>query len=131
MERTVRISMPPITQLRITVYENGRMVPADGYSAHELAALDEAIEELWSPTFHSTRSFEVDVADDSETLLLVYRDDCSTTNLPIPEAWLTKTLRFGVKREPLRLVGDRLPIKPRQFGLSPWPDLVQVQFTLE
>lgn len=120
--------MPPVTQLNITVYENGRQVSPSGYSGQELAALEEAIEGLWSPTYHSTKAFEVDVTDDEE-LILVYREDCSFTNLPIPNEWLTKTLRFGLKDD-LKLVGDRLPIRPRQFGVSPWPDRVHVQFTL-
>lgn len=119
--------MPPVLQLTITVYENGRKAPLDGYSGQELAALEECIWDLWSPTYHSTRSFQVDFGDDEA--FLYYTD--GETLLPIPEEWLTKTIRFGFKTEPLKLVGDRLPIKPRQLGLSPWPDTVHVQFTLE
>ena len=112
--------------LTITVYENGVEYPTSGYSGQELAALIEAIEDLWSPTYHSDRRFVV-VEDDDDTLLLVYRDDAFNMDAPIPDEWLKKTIRFGLKND-LKLVGDRIPIRPRQLGLSPWPADVKVAF---
>lgn len=120
--------MPIFTHLKITVYENGHRASLDDYSGQELAALEECIWDLWSPTYHSTRSFEVDFGDDDA--VLIYCDSETKTLLPIPEDWMTKTIRFGLKTD-LKLVGDRLPIKPRQLGLSPWPASVHVQFTPE
>ena len=115
--------------LTITVYENGQEYPVTGYSGPELTALTEVIEELWSPTYHSERSFQVIDGDDDE-LLLVYRDAVTGLDAPIPDEWLKKTIRFGLKND-LRLVGDRIPVQPRQLGLSPWPADVKVAFHQE
>jgi hypothetical protein len=85
------------TALSITIYENGQEV---GWTVPDIV---DAIEELWSPTYHSERSFEVDDG------YLVYRDTATETCLPFPEEWLTKIIRFGTKTD-LRLVGDRIPL---------------------
>jgi len=90
--------------LTITVYENNRLA---SISSPELVS---RIEELWSPTYQSTRTFRV-IDDDDEGLLLVYRDAVSGMDAPIPEEWLSKTIRVGVKTD-LKLVGDRIPLTP-------------------
>lgn len=110
--------------LTITVYENGKEFPLGGYSGKEIEALIEAIEDLWSPTYHSERHFDVVFEGDDE-LLVVYREGAH--ECPIPEEWLTKVIRFGLKDD-YKLVGDRIPIRPRQLGLSPWPADVKVAF---
>lgn len=117
----------PVFALLITVYENGKEVSLGGYSGKEVEALIEAIEDLWSPTYHSERHFEVVVEGDDD-LLLVYRD--GAYECPFPEDWLSKVIRFGLKTD-LKLVGDRIPIQPRQLGLSPWPADVKVAFRPE
>lgn len=94
--------------LTITVYENGQQRPFSSYSELEMDALIEAIEDLWAPTYHSERAFEV-VGN-----AVIYWDSLAEKMLPIPEEWLTKTFRFGVRLD-LNLVGDRLPIAPRDF----------------
>lgn len=96
------------TTLHIALYESGRKQAPGHYSGPELEALITAIEDLWSPTYHSTRTFRVEVDDDNE-LYLAYIDDRTDKALPIPLDWMTKTIRFGLKKD-LALVGDRLPI---------------------
>lgn len=117
------------TKLHITVFENGVPFDPSGYSGQELAALIETIEQLWSPTYHSTRFFEVEQNDEDDSLWLVYREIKANHDLPIPEEWLKKTCRFGTKE--LAYVGDRIPITPPQYGLSPWPASVHVLFTTD
>jgi hypothetical protein len=112
--------------LTITVYENGVQVPISTYTQEELDSLIDAIEELWSPTFHSNRVFCVDY-DGEDALVLVYRDTAADKDLPIPEAWMKKTVRFGVKND-LKLVGDRIPITPDQYWSAPWSPDIKVQF---
>lgn len=117
------------TQLHITVFENGVPFDPSGYSGQELAALIDTIEQLWSPTYHSTRFFEVQQDDEDDSLWLVYRDIKDNVLLPIPDEWMTKKGSFG--RKELSYVGDRLPITPPQYGLSAWPTSVHVLFTTE
>ena len=111
--------------LAITVYENGVQYPVSNYSQQELDSLVNAIEELWSPTYHSDRVFCVE-DDGDDAIVLVYRDTATGKDLPIPEAWLKKTIRFGLKS--LALVGDRIPINPDQYWFSPWTSDIKVQF---
>lgn len=118
-----------IRELNITVYEGGSVYHASNYSGQEMAALIEAIEDLWSPTYLSMRLFNVVFTDDDQ-LKLVYEDVEMGTYLPIPNEWMKKKITVGRKRD-LALVGDRIPIMPRQFGLSPWPDSVEVKFVPE
>lgn len=117
--------------LKIFVYENGRLTPPEYYSAPELDALIEAIEDLWSPTYHSLRMFSVELDEETNAMTLVYKDTETGRVLSIPDAWRTKTIRFGWGTPPLALIGDRLPIAPRQLGLSAWPSDVRVQFLPE
>lgn len=117
--------------LKIFVYENGRLYDPAYYSAPELDALIEVIEDLWSPTYNSTHAFFVELDEESNAMTLVHKDMDTGKSLPFTEEWLTKTIRFGWGKEPLKLVGDRLPVAPRQLGLSPWPSDVRVQFLAE
>ena len=93
--------------LSITLYENGVECPTTRYSDEEIENIVDEIQDLWSPTYHSERKFIVAEDDD---LVLVYRDFAFDMDAPIPEEWLTKVVRFGVKND-LKLVGDRIPLK--------------------
>lgn len=111
--------------LSIQIYEGGSLQSATGYSGKEIEALEEVILSLWSPTYSSTRSFEV-MLDDDDELVLIYRDSKDGLEYPMPNEWLTKTITVGTKE--VSLVGDRIPVNPRKLGLTPWIHPVHVQF---
>lgn len=88
-------------KLTVIVYETGKEMKSDGYSGQELAALQEAVEGLWD-TY-------VDLVDTEDGGFELVGD--------VPETEIAKMLKQSKYR-----------IRPRQFGLSPWPDLVEVSF---
>jgi hypothetical protein len=119
-----------VYSLRIYVYENGERIDLDNYSGQEMASLTDTIQELWKPTYNSNLFF--DVRDNDQWLSCLYCTNGDDENAPFPEEWLTKTLEYGYGKtaKTYRLVGDKIPIRPAQYGLSPWPADVKVLFEI-
>lgn len=99
--------------MEITLYENGRVVdfPFDD----DFAAVIDEIEDLWAPTYNSKAFFRVD----EDRLSLVYIENGSYAK--IPEEWITREVRFGVSK-PLKLVGDRIPLRTRNLYVQFHPE---------
>jgi len=118
----------PVYKLRIYVYENGERIDFDNYSGQEMASLTDTIQQLWKPTYMSTLFF--DVRDGEDWLPRLHCINGDDEDAPFPEEWLTKTLEYGYGKtgKTYRLVGDKIPIRPEQYGLSPWPADVKVLF---
>lgn len=113
--------------LRIFIYENGQLASWDNYSGQEMASLVDTIHGFWETPYLSYLCFVVRYDHDDEPCLhLVNGDDM---NAAFPEEWLTKIITFGFGN-PYRLVGDKIPIRPEQYGLSPWPADVKVLFEI-
>jgi hypothetical protein len=118
----------PVYILRISIYENGELYDWENYSGQELSSLVDTIQELWKPTYMSTLFFDVrDDVNGHPMLGCVNGDD---ENAVFPEEWLSKTLTYGYGKtaKTYRLVGDKIPITPEQYGMSPWPTDIKVKF---
>jgi hypothetical protein len=124
----------PVYKLRIYVYENGELNSWDFYSGQEMASLEDTINELWRPTYNSNLYFDVDCeySDDGPSQCYLYCGIGEDKRAAFPEEWLTKTLNYGYGKtaKTYRLVGDKIPIRPEQYGLSPWPADVKVLFEI-
>jgi hypothetical protein len=120
--------------LRIFVYENGQKHSWDYYSGQEMASLEATINGLWEPTYNSNLYFEVDCeySDEVPSQCYLYCTNGYDEHAAFPEEWLTKTLEYGYGKtaKTYRLVGDQIPIRPEQYGLSPWPADVKVKFDI-
>lgn len=119
-----------VYSLRIYVYENGQRIDLDNYSGQEAASLTDTIHGLWSTPYLSDIFFYV--CDNDQWLSCLYCTIGNDQNAPFPEEWLTKILKYGYGKtaETYRLVGDKIPIQPEQYGLSPWPADVKVLFEI-
>lgn len=117
--------------IRIFIYENGQLASWDNYSGQEMSSLEDTINEIWRPTYNSNLYFDVDCeySDDGPSQCYLYCGIGEDKRAAFPEEWLTKTITFGFGN-PYRLVGDKIPIRPEQYGRSPWPADVKVKFEI-
>lgn len=110
-----------MTSIPIQVYERGKEYPTNEYSAPELDALVDTIERLVEGVLERTplnETFRVEVSDDDDSALsLVFETDQPVLDI------LRKT---QVNKTPFLMTKHQ--VRPPQWGLSPWPDDVRVQF---
>ena len=132
----------PIYALRVRVFENNIEAVLSHYTEPELFSLKQSVSELFTEPFGSdTRIFfstELVDLEDSEDefgcdMVVTCHMDiglADAVQIPIPKEWLKRTICFGFRGtdKEYNLVGDRLPIRPLQLGISPWGNDVRVQF---
>lgn len=112
--------------LYVDVFENGQRKDVRDFSSQTLEALCMAVEDLWSPTYHSKREFVAFPGDDSDHLYLVYYE--KGIQAPFPADWAERTITVGapkINERLLNLVGDRIPIGGERLG---W-NRIEVQFS--
>lgn len=131
----------PAYALRVKVFENNMEAVLSHYTEPELFSLKQSVSELFKEPFGSdTRIFFstdlVDLDDEydefgCDMIVTCYMDIglAEPTQIPIPKEWMKRTICFGFRGtdKEYQLVGDKLPIRPMQLGISPWGDDVRVQ----
>lgn len=134
----------PVYTLHVRVFENNQEAVISHYTVPEISSLTYVAEEMFKEPFGSdTRIYfnvnlvdaEHDEDDDdygSDLVVTCHMDIGlpEATQIPIPKEWLKRTLRQGFRAtdKTYNLVGDKIPIRPPQWGFSPWPDNICMQF---
>ena len=112
--------------LFVDLFENGQRKDVRDLPKQTLDALCMAVEDLWSPTYHSKREYIAFPSDDGDHLYLVYYDHGIQS--AFPSNWADRTVTVGapkVNERTLNLVGDRIPVGGGRLG---WTRL-EVQFS--
>lgn len=103
--------------LVVRVKEDDLRLDVDLLSPYEISAIQECVYDLLD-----TRGTLVKLQCymSSDGILVI----CTKSNdiVDIPEEWSTATIGFGWKgtRRELKLIGDYIPVEPRQLGPRPW-----------
>jgi hypothetical protein len=113
--------------IKVTIYENDTKMRWADYSGQECAALEDCIYELFE---HYCKDkpieFRLDVDDDDyEFGILSCIDMNENKMIPFPN----EIFDALILPNKIALIGERIIIKPPQYGLSPWSSIVQVLFT--
>jgi hypothetical protein len=117
-----------MSRLEFTVLEDGKEFALCDMSEPELAAIEECIVASL-PNHKGKYWFEVDTLNDDESpkgRILCFQENPNPKNQSIAEMRIFHPL----PKELEELNGERIRIAPRQLGLSPWGDLVEVIFSL-
>lgn len=129
------------TQIRFFVYENGNLFSLSQMTEPESAAISECVHDLLPSTF-TMRNFWMEVEtclfdeDDDEDEDGEYKEPdygllkCRRHN-PKPNngSWGQSSIAGPIPDDILQLVnGKRFEVHPRQLGLNPWGDKVEIQF---
>lgn len=119
--------------INVTVYVKGQELKPNLMTEPELTAIIECVNELFQ-NYGSRTFFDTTIGEDENgndvILTHCYQatpDGRDSHWIPIPQDWETRTVRFANKKV-YNLIGDRLPVTPRQLGLSPW-DHVEIKLT--
>ena len=111
--------------LRITIYEDGEVRPWDQLSGQEVHSINHTIESLWMHTVNTTHYIEIyDEYIEDHAVLFCYTNSKDDERVDFPAEVLTKNYSKSLK-----MVGDRIPITPPQWGVNPWGK-VEVLFEL-
>jgi hypothetical protein len=113
---------------KITVYVKAQELKAELMTEPEVAAILECVHDLFS-TYGSKIYFDASLEED-EILLHCFQetpDGRDSHWIPFPEDWRTKTVGMA-NGKTFNLIGDKIPVTPRQLGLSPW-EFVEVKIT--
>jgi hypothetical protein len=129
------------SQIRFFVYENGDLFPISSMTEPETAAIQECVQDLLPSAFSmgdvwmdvDTCLYDDEDADQDED---DYKEPeygllkCRTLNLKPKNGSLGEMSIAGtIPDEILRIVnGKRFTVHPRQLGLSPWGQKVEIQF---
>jgi hypothetical protein len=131
------------TQIRFFVYENGNLFSLSQMTEPESAAISECVHDLL-PSIFSMRDFWMEVEtclfdedeDEDEDEDGEYKEPdygllkCRRHN-PKPNngSWGQSSIAGPIPDDILKLVnGKRFEVHPRQLGLNPWGDKVEIQF---
>lgn len=117
-----------MSRLEFTVLEDGKEFALCDMSEPELAAIEECIVASL-PNHKGKYWFEVDMIVDDEARrgrILCFQENPNPKNQSPAELQMPHPL----PKELEELNGKRIRIAPRQLGLSPWGDLVEVIFSL-
>lgn len=114
----------------VTVYVKGQELKTELMTEPEVAAIVECVDDLFK-TYGSKLYFDTTLDPDTDTLLVhcyaETEDGHDSHWIPFPAEYETKTITFA-NRKTYTLIGDRIPIAPRQLGLSPW-EFVEIKIT--
>ena len=94
----------------------------------ETAAIIECVDDLFK-TYGSKIFFSTTLEEDDLLVncFIETPDGRDSHWIPFPSEYETKTLTFA-NGKVYRLIGDKIPVAPRQLGLSPW-EFVEVKLT--
>ena len=107
--------------LRITIYENGEVLPWDQLSGQEEQSINHTVETLWMHTHH------IEIYDEyieGDSVLFCYTNSTDDERIDFPVQVLAEMFNKNLK-----MVGDRIPINPPQWGVNSWGK-VEVLFEL-
>jgi hypothetical protein len=114
---------------KITVYVKARELKPELMTEPEVAAILECVHDLFR-TYGSKIYFDASLSDEDELLLHCFEetpDGRDSHWIPFPKEWETKTVTMS-NQKVFKLIGDKIPVTPRQLGLSPW-EFVELKIT--
>lgn len=114
---------------KITVFVKGQELKAELMTEPEVAAILECVHDLFR-TYGSKIYFDASLSDEDDLLLHCFEetpDGRDSYWIPFPSEWTAKTVTMSGGKE-FKLIGDKIPVTPRQLGLSPW-EFVEIKVT--
>jgi hypothetical protein len=119
-----------VTSLKFFVREHGNVLPVFQLTSNECDAIQECVEDLIPTSFQGLGSlwFEADMCTDDEASYGLLR--CFSPN-PNPTNGSLAASRLPAEFPPQVLdvlKGKTCAVRPRQFGLSPWGERVEIVF---
>jgi hypothetical protein len=114
---------------KITVFVKGQELKPELMTEPEVSAILECVHDLFR-CYGSKIYFEGSLSDEDELLLHCFEETPNGRDsywIPFPSVWTTKTVAMSNGKE-FKLIGDKIPVTPRQLGLSPW-DFVELKVT--
>lgn len=119
-----------IRNAKVTVYEKGQEFKPSLMTEPEVAAILECIHELFR-TYGTRIYFDATVDEEEDTLVIHCYEETPDGKdshwIPFPKEWEAKAIPMSNRRV-FNLIGDKIPITPRQLGLSPW-NFVEIKIT--